>query len=167
MKTIVAFILLCFFAFNVSAQSDNTEPQFKDYSADVYAGKFGTVNLKSHKLGRMYRTSLRDSAKDGITFAGHYNIARIGCGTACFIAAIIDARTGNVYFPTEFYGWGVALGEWAGDEDPLQYKADSTLLRVMGAPNLSMKDPGNHGENGLYYYEWKNNKLKLVKFIPK
>lgn len=77
------------------------EPRFENYSADVYAGKPAPLNLRSHRLARMYRTSIREQLhEEGINFAGHYTLAVMGCGTGCSIVAIVDARNGHAYFPT-------------------------------------------------------------------
>src|SRR5580765_4664616 len=81
-------------------------PRFEDYPADVYAGKPAPLNLRSHRMARTYRTSIREQLHEqGINFAGHYTIAVMGCGTGCSITAIVDARTGNAYFPLALRGW--------------------------------------------------------------
>lgn len=46
---------------------------------------------------RSYRTMLREGAKQGPNFAGHYTIVQWGCGTECWQAAVVDAKTGRIY----------------------------------------------------------------------
>jgi len=39
-------------------------------------------------------------------------------------------------------------------------------LRAIGRPNIGRPDEERHGPSGIYYYEWKKNRLRLVKFAP-
>ncbi len=145
----------------------STPPQFKNYSADVYAGKPAPLNLRSHRLARMYRTSIREQLQEeGINFAGHYTIVVMGCGTGCSITAIVDARNGNAYFPQVFEGWTSVMGdyEFKEGEDIRTFKANSRLIKAIGRPRLS--DREEWGASGVYYYEWTNNQLRQVHFVP-
>jgi len=115
----------------------------------------------------MYRTSIREQLHDeGINFAGHYTIAAMGCGTGCSITAIVDARSGNAYFPRELEGWTVEIGDYqfANDEDVRTFRTDSRLIRIVGRPRLSAAE--RWGPSGIYFYEWKNNRLQKVHFVP-
>src|SRR5262245_11399772 len=127
-------------SFSPTLAQKSAPPDFKDYPADVYAGKPAPLNLRSHRLARMYRTSIREQLREGsINFAGHYTIAVMGCGTGCSITAIVDERNGNAYFPRELNGWSVEPGvyDFADDEDVRTFKTDSRLLKIIGAPRLS------------------------------
>ena len=100
-------------------------------------------------------------AKDGPNFAGHYTIVRWGCGSDCRQFAIVDARTGTVYFPRELTQ--IDSGPYIGDdplasEESLQFRRDSRLLIAVGRRYVGEKDRGI----GKYYYRWQNNKLKLI-----
>jgi hypothetical protein len=46
---------------------------------------------------RYYRTMLREGAKDGPNFARRYTIVQWGCGTECWQAALVDAKTGSIH----------------------------------------------------------------------
>lgn len=141
-------------------------PDFKEYPADVYAGKPAPLNLRSNRLARTYRSSIREQLNErGINFAGHYTIAVMGCGAGCSITAIVDARTGVAYFPSELDGWTVEPGiyNFADNEDVQTFRAESRLLKVIGAPKLGAKE--TWGPGGIYYYEWENNRLKQLKFV--
>ena len=142
-------------------------PDFKQYPADVYAGKPVRLNLRSHRLARRYRTSISEQLdKQGINFAGHYTIAVMGCGTGCSITAIVDARNGNAYFPRALNGWNVESGvyDFADNEDFQTFRADSRLLKIIGAPRLGPDE--RWGPGGIYYYEWNNNRLRQGRFVP-
>jgi hypothetical protein len=161
----LAVVTLVFHSTLVS-QTPKT-PDFKQYTADVYAGKPAPLNLRSHRMARTYRTSIREQLQEqGINFAGHYTIVVMGCGTGCSITAIVDARNGVAYFPRALDGWSVEPGiyEFADNEDVRTFRTDSRLLKIIGAPRLSADE--RWGAGGIYYYEWKNNRLRQVQFVP-
>lgn len=131
-------------------------PRFKDYPATKFTGKPAAVKLTSPRA-RKYRTGLRENARGGPNFAGHYSIAALGCGSGCVSPlAIIDATTGDVYFPAS-----VATISSLPDDDVdgmIQSREDSRLLIVVGEVNE---------KKGKYYFEWANNRLKLIRAIAK
>lgn len=165
-KTLVnlALIACCVSALNAQTKSD--PPRFEDYPADVYAGKPVPLNLRSHKMARMFRTRIREQLQEeGINFAGHYTIAVMGCGTGCSTTAIVDALNGRAYFPQVFDGWSVGPGGYPDEgEDVRTFRTNSRLLKVYGSPRLGAYE--EWGPPGVYYYEWKNNRLRQVHFAP-
>lgn len=164
-RTLASVVLGIFLPTILVAQK--TEPRFENYSADVYAGKPAALNLSSHKLARLYRTSIREQMREeGVNFAGHYTVAAMGCGTGCSITAIVDARNGRAYFPQVFEGWTSVIGdyEFKEGEDIRTFHANSRLIRAVGRPRLSAEE--RWGPSGIYYYEWINNQLKQVHFVP-
>src|SRR5580698_5892067 len=73
-------------------------PAFNDYPVtDVFRGTPAEPVL-STRMARDFRTRLRNEAKFGTNFAGHYILARWGCGAGCFTVAVIDALSGRVWF---------------------------------------------------------------------
>lgn len=70
-------------------------PQFRDFPAPVYTGPNASVRLVTPG-DRMFRTRLRDGAKQPVNFAGHYILTTWGCGTSCETGSVIDAMTGQV-----------------------------------------------------------------------
>ena len=138
-------------------------PQFQDFPvAEKRLAPFAKPVLSSHDA-RMYRTMLRFSATQGPNFAGHYNIAEIGCGTSCGFAAIIDERSGKVSFDPAL---GVVSGVYVGAEPDgsykyFRYRTGSRLLIVVGAPNE------NESRDGLHYYEWTGSSFKPLRFIQR
>ena len=175
-KLLVVGALLCLF---VSAPAQQTEaprsleagaPRFEDFGVAVWRGRVAPLDLRSHSLARMYRTVLRQQLREeGVNFAGHYTLAGAGCGTGCSIRAIIDARTGRAYFPGELYGWTSIIGDDSAlgeDYELVTQRPDSRLLRIIGRPAIGRANEERHGPGGIYYYEWTNNRLRLVRFIP-
>ncbi len=136
-------------------------PGFIDYPAKVEKPRAKAVNLNSHRDARMFRTRLREGFSEGPNFAGHFTVVIWGCGTACLSGAVIDMRTGRVYFPPELGGIGVISYEF---EEALTYNEHSRLLVVRGIPGPSGAE-SEDAEEGSYYYEWKNNRFYKIKFI--
>src|SRR2546423_8261349 len=88
------------------ARAQQTVPRFESYAVPVYKGKSAPLNLKSAKGANTFRTRLREGAKEGVNFAGHYTLVEWGCGAGCLDVGIIDVKTGTVYFPAELGGFG-------------------------------------------------------------
>lgn len=146
-----------------SAQSKT--PTFTQYSARVEKIRNIKVDLKSHKTARMFRTNLRNSAKEGVNFAGHFVLTTWGCGTNCSESALIDAHTGRVFFPTQLEGIGIGYCELPDDIEPLVFKTNSRLLVLNGFKGGDLDK--KNGRCGIYYFEWTGTALKQFKFVPK
>lgn len=116
-------------------------------------------NVKSGR-SYMYRTMIKEGARLGPNFAGQYTIIRIGCGAATTCVAIVDAKSGKVYFPSQVVSVEALLVDTGSmDVRTLNYRRDSSLLVVVGSPNENRK------RAGISYYEWKSGILSLVRFI--
>lgn len=165
-KTLANLALIACCVAVLTAQTKSDPPRFESYPADVYAGKPAPLNLRSHPMARMFRTRIREQLhEEGINFAGHYTIAVMGCGTGCSTTAIVDARNGRAYFPQVFDGWSVGPGGYPDEgEDVQTFRTNSRLLKVFGSPRLGAYE--EWGPPGIYYYEWKNNRLRQVHFVP-
>jgi hypothetical protein len=136
---------------------------FNHYPATPLPGHFRPIPpMVKTGQAHTYRTVIRDEAKSGPNFAGHYTLARIGCGAATTCLAIVDAATGRVYFPPSL-GSATALLMDTGqqpDLETLNYRLDSRLLVVAGEPNEDEK------RAGMSYYLWDAGKLRLIRFVP-
>jgi hypothetical protein len=144
-------------------------PRLEDYAVAVRREQPAPLNLRSHPLARKFRTMLRTHLREeGVNFAGHYTLAAAGCGTGCSLGAIIDTRTGRVHFPKELHGWTSIVGDYdpPEGEDLWTFRPHSRLLRGLGRPNIGRLGEERHGASGIYYYEWTNERLRLVKFTP-
>ncbi len=163
----IRFLLLAALlsAFSSTGLAQSTTPTFTQYAARVEKSRSVRVNLKSHKNANMFRTNLRNAAKEGVNFAGHYILTTWGCGTNCSQSAIIDARNGRVFFPGELEGTIFGFCELADDTEPLAYQADSRLLVLSGFKGGDFDNKG--GRCGTYYLEWTGTKLRQVGFVEK
>ena len=155
MRTILqTIIVIVLFVPMVIPAAQKPLLRFEDFRvSETFKGKPAPVKLSSLRA-RMFRTMLRANAEEGVNFAGHYIVATWGCGSDCHSLAIIDARTGNVYFTPSVLWVG---GQLYQEEDRLQFRKDSRLLIVAGARN----DEGS----GRYFYVWRNNQLKLIRAV--
>lgn len=72
--------------------------QYDKCSVDTFTGKWAGINYPSNRMARRFRSAINWSIdKFGMNFAGHYNLARWGCGTSCINGVITDLKTGKVY----------------------------------------------------------------------
>lgn len=136
-------------------------PKFDSFPATVYDGPNAKLNLRSDTETRLFRTQLARWGKEQPNFAGHYILARWGCGTNCYSISIIDAKTGRIYHPAGLRSNTTDNIDDALVEKSLQFKTDSKLLVLIGAPEEDMR------RRGISYYVWEHNKMKRIKFIHK
>ena len=165
MKIKIVLLTAIFLTFSSSVLAQTPTPAFTQYAAKVAEIKNVRVNLRSHKNANMFRTNLRNAAKEGVNFAGHYILTTWGCGTNCSQSAIIDARNGRVFFPRELEGAGFGFCDLPDDTEPIVSQADSRLLILNGfkGGDLSVEN----APCGIYYLEWTGTKFKQVKFEKK
>lgn len=161
-KTIFAACALFLLTAFASAQNI---PSFARYKVKVGSKSSKQPNLASHENARMYRTNLRNAAKTGVNYAGHFVIATWGCGTGCTSSALIDARTGKVFFPDILQGVGAGFCELPDNSETLAYQPDSRLLILSGFKGNARN--GANGNCGIYYLEWTGTTFRQIKFIAK
>jgi hypothetical protein len=145
-------------------------PQFAAYPAPAEKlGKPAPVDLASDPNARQYKTRLREAARAGPNFAGHFAVAGWGCGTACLQWSVVNLRTGKVRFQPKL--WEVGFMS-VGDERVktpavheefynLRFRRDSRLMIVLGAP---MEDETRDGAG---FYQWDGKTFTLLKFVPR
>ena len=144
------------------ACEDRKFPKFEDYAASAYNGK-PHLSILATPLDHKYRTTIRDAAAKGVNFAGHYAVARWGCGTGCHEFVIVDLKTGVVYDPSfdevDFhYGATDGSPRWQCYSDLITYRPDSSLLVVEGCL---------HGKQcGRTYLVMESGRLKQVAYDP-
>lgn len=148
------------------AFAQSTVPSFTQYPARVEQIKNVKVNLTSHKNAKMFRTNLRNAAKQSVNFAGHYILTTWGCGTNCSDGAIIDARNGRVFFPEQLSGagFGSSFCDLPDDTEGIVYNPNSRLLILSGFKGGDLEQ---NGPCGIYYFEWIGTKFRQVKFVQK
>ena len=140
-------------------------PRFKDYPvAKIYNGKPAPLKL-SREETRVYGEKLQYTIENygQVDFAGRYIVANWSCGMWCNWSAIIDAKTGKVYW------WNGILSlcfphldkDFACNESfsNVEYRIDSKLMVLFGRRN-------NAGDRGFHYYEFENGRFIHLKSIP-
>ena len=165
MKVKLILLTALFWAFSSIGFAQSRTPTFKQYAAKVEKIRNVRVNLKSHKDANMFRTNLRNAAKEGVNFAGHYILTTWGCGTNCSQSAIIDARNGKVFFPDQLGGAGFGFCELPDDTEPIVSQANSRLLILNGFKGGDLEV--ENAPCGIYYLEWTGTNFKQVKFEKK
>jgi hypothetical protein len=103
---------------------------------------------------RNYRTQIREQARTGPNFAGHFTLAKWGCGSPCLAFVIINAKTGTVYDP----GFSVACANENGMDASVDYKLTSRLLITTGFSEKA--------GCGTDFYEWDGKRLHRIHFGP-
>lgn len=152
---ILLVFLLC--AVQEGAAQETPLPEFSAFPAgERFSGVPARPKLTS-KRARLFRTMIRTQTAEGPNFAGHYRIATWGCGAGCVQFAIVDVKTGEISFPPEAETVMVLLEQ---EDDPLQYRPDSRLLILAGHKETI---GGRSFEEGRFFYEWKNNRLALLR----
>lgn len=130
-------------------------PRFEDYPATgVFKDKPAVLDLKGNPKATLFRTHLRRENSKGPNFAGRYRFARWECGTSCNQFAIVDCKTGKAYFSEDLSY--VSWAGWKDDKPGFEFQADSRLLILRGSRHPDDK-------TGTFYYEWKDNTLKLLR----
>lgn len=167
----------CFLVTFTSLSFAQGIPTFASHSTKVEKVRNVSVDLKSHRDARTYRTSLRNAAKEGINFAGHFILTGWGCGTNCSQWAIIDARNGRVFFPNELAG--VSFGfcdlpqnampadgpkELPDDASgPLYFRPNSRMVVLTGYTGGGLDNP--KAKCGNFFFEWTGTKLRQLKLL--
>lgn len=141
-----AFAILSFVALAAGV------PQFSDYPRVVSTEKVGAIDLKSHPQAPRFRTRLNEAIGKSANFAGHYVVVTWGCGTSCQAVALIEVKSGRVYFAP----FSTDLGS--------DFRADSGLF--IGSPPKAIREyfselgvpiPTNTTYSS-YYYVWDDKK---------
>jgi hypothetical protein len=154
LQRIVLIALVSFGAGSYAALGQKHRPEFRDYpAARVRALPPARADLSSSSGSRYYRTRLREAARKGPNFAGHYTIVTWGCGSDCFDIAVVDARTGRVWF-----------APFTGAHD-LAFRLDSRLLIVDPRTAVERNFPNDLPpgfEAPEVFFVWKGNRFVQV-----
>lgn len=163
MPMFVRLLLLLGICFTAVAPAISQEkpPDPKDYpvaARDRYKKKPVSPKIDNRRA-RTYRTVIREGAKQGPNFAGRYTIVTWGAGLGTFSMAVVDAKTGNIYFPPfkSVYGSGFGL-PYIDDGSNPAWRIDSRLFAFFGQP-----EEGDKGI-GLYVYSFDRGQFSLLYF---
>jgi hypothetical protein len=181
LELIVRFACLLVIPFVLKAQlarAQNGIPRFEDYPVTVrFTGTPAAPILVSREQ-RMFRTRIQNAAlkgegvfkdsdskfpltKPGANFAGKYVAVAWGCGSQCVMMAIVDLETGKVYdSPLAEQGTLSSHLDNLSDME-IGYRRDSSLMILRNA----CRDFKDRRSCGTYYFNWKNNRFGLVKFV--
>ncbi len=154
---------VCIFGSATGYAQSTSVPRFDRYKVTVSKSKPKPPDLRSHKDAKLFRTNLRNAGKTGVNFAGHYALTYWGCGASCGVGAIVDLKTGTVFFPKQLDG--VWAEEWSDSEVPFGFRANSRLLILHGY--LPNDYNGDRVTYGYHYYVWNGSRLKLIRFVKK
>jgi len=99
---------------------------------------------------KQYRTRIREGAKHGPNFAGHYTFVEWGCGSACGTDVIVDALSGRIYQLDQNISYCCI------DEAGIHYRLNSTLVVIV---DCAASPPGK--ECVRKFYNWNGSRLVL------
>ncbi len=135
----------------------STPPRFSDYPVrEIYRGAVAPVILDTRRA-REFRTRLREDSRAGTNFAGHYAVVFWGCGTGCAQVAVVDVRTGRVYWPpVDYVDVPAPTDETPAAEHP-NFRPDSKLLV------LARNHYDGRGGHTVYYYLFDRNRFRLLR----
>lgn len=126
--------------------------------SEIYKAKSARVLLES-KRARLYRTAIREGSKKGPNFAGHYSVVTWGAGLGVFSMAVVDAKTGKVYFPPFREIGNTSYGMPFIDKgDNPSWRIDSRLFAFIGRPDANDKGMG------MYVYLFERGRFRLLYF---
>ena len=163
MKWIAAIFLVLTAPTVVFAQST---PKFASFPARIERIKAKAIDFKRNREALSFRTRLSRGLREGVNFAGHYVFVGWGCGTGCVSGAIVDGRTGEVFWPEQFNALAVGYSDGNYADKPVEYRKNSRLLVIRGIPGQA-SDAAPEKPAGDYYYEWRNNRLRQVAYVAK
>jgi hypothetical protein len=159
LKVIFLFIVAAVSALAVAsaahAQRGARLPRFEDYPVrQIYRGRVAPPRIDSGRA-RQFRTRLREDSREGPNFAGRYTVVHWGCGTGCAQVAVVDARTGRVYWPPVDY---VDIPHPDVDRSRNSgWRLDSRLLV------LTRSHYDRYASYTAYYYLFDNNRFRLLR----
>ena len=158
------------------ASTQNT-PRFEDYPVTEMFTGTPVAPIFSTLETRQYRTRIRNGVSTGAdvwngswknpiqrkepNFAGHYFVIRWGCGSQCVTMATVDAKTGSVYPPplSEKGSLWVPLDNLS--EMEIDFVPNTSLMVLRNA----CRDFKDRKTCGTYYFNWKDNRFVLVRFV--
>ena len=119
-------IILVVLSAGSASVAQQPAPKFADYPTRITKTK-SSVKVKVYSTSdtSCFGTMLRQTARQGVRFAGHYAIDYWGCGTNCARIGIVDLNNGRAYV-SPFYV-GIAGG---GQHKSIKTEAGSKLVLV-------------------------------------
>lgn len=167
---------VCALAISAWAQTQNSNPpRFEDYPVQKLFDGIPAQPILTTPEERRFRTVIRNGVSkgwgvvDGITgnefaapgpnFAGHFAIVGWGCGSPCYMMAIINLGTGRVFPPPFHHGPGHSYFQLPYAfpmNPPLSYRRDSRLFVA------NICEAGEDQNCGTHYFIMNDDGLKLI-----
>ena len=147
-------------------------PRFEDHPVtSTFSGKAASLQMPS-SIEPRDADAIREaySKAPHPNFAGNFIILDWPCGTLCSAMALIDAKTGDVFFrPTKytgikttrsFYLLNLTYPGKVSQNPELQFRPDSSLLVIKSNDSEVLKRPYT------FYYLWQGNRWTLLREVP-
>jgi hypothetical protein len=118
----------------------------------------------SDPRARRFRTVLREAAKEGPNFNGHYRVVSWGCGTNCIEWAVIDLAGGDVWMAPD-----PLVSCWFPDGAPDAKVPDWFALRINSSLLIQheCRSPSNRQTfDTTNYFAWKHGHPELLGSEP-
>ena len=160
-REIALLALILFLAGDIFSQDNGPfaqkrVPQFTDYpSRVIQTSRSIRVDVGSTPYTSCFRTMLRETARNGVKFAGRYALSYWGCGSECAQIGIVDLRTGRSYV-SPFWVAGVGV-KTRPDSRLLIVNDPAEVAKHFGDDVATIPD-GYQPE----YYVWTGQKLLLI-----
>jgi len=169
---------------NAAMAQTGPAPRFEDYpAAEIFTGTPANPRLVTTEE-RTFRTRIREGVSKGAgvlregreqpgpNFAGHYIVITWACGSPCEMMAVVDARTGQIYYPPlsennpEDQRLLLPSIIFPFIDDPhhalplhseTEFRQNSELMIVKACP-----DPAKGWTNYTHYFLWRGNRWRLL-----
>jgi len=72
--------------------------RFGDFPVKVTSAKKAPLQYNSNPLGTQFKTRITQTYHDDqVNFGGHYVFIKWGCGSPCYMSALVDINSGIIY----------------------------------------------------------------------
>jgi len=131
------------------------QPSFSQYRVvERYAGHQAPPKLMPGTAAWQFRTRIREAARSKPNFAGHYVLASWGCGAECLSSAIVDVKTGAVYFDD------ISICCWfSPNSHKLPEHFEPVDFRLNSRPVILSGMLGEEERNKSHYFKFEHGKL--------
>jgi hypothetical protein len=137
-----------------------TSTEFARYPPAARLHKPATTPDVRSGRAHHYRTRLREEAKEGANYNGHFRVAIWGCGSNCMEWAVIDLATGRVWMAPD-----IVESYWSADFD--NEKAPDWMEYYENSALLYLHDWTGRRKDRTFdrrrVYVWKNGAPKLLR----
>jgi hypothetical protein len=156
-------------------------PRFEEYPvAEIFTGVPAAPKLVTRQA-QSYAQQIRDGVAYGYgvlrdgkeqkapNFAGNLIVIQWACGAPCLRMAIVNAQSGDVYYPPiSINGLGahsfdlplLMIGDSVPQNPEVHFRLSSRLMIVRATPNQSGRHPSY-----TYFFLWRQDRWILLKKV--